>query len=34
MKKTEFYEYVHDFSVDYDTLLDILKYLMKKNGIV
>ena len=39
MKKTGFYGYVHDFSVDYDAiavddLLDILKYLMKTNGIV
>ena len=33
-KKTGFYEYVHDYSVDYDALLDILKYLMKKSGIV
>ena len=36
MKKTGFYEYVYDFSVDYDAIavddiLDIHKYLMKKN---
>ena len=39
MKKTEFYGYVYDFTVDYDTIavdviLDIRKYLMKKNGII
>ena len=39
MKKTELKGYVYDFSVDYDTIavsdvLDIHKYLMKKNGIV
>ena len=39
MKKTGFYRYVYDFSVDYDAvtvddILDIHKYLMKKNGIV
>ena len=39
MKKTGFYGYVYDFSVDYDAIeiddiLDIHKYLMKKNGII
>ena len=39
MKKTGFYGYVYDFSVDYDAIVvdDILdnhKYLMKNNGIV
>ena len=39
MKKTGLYGYVYDFSVDYDAIavadiLDIHKYLMKKNGIV
>ena len=39
MKKTEFNGYVYDFSVDYDAtdiedILDIHKYLMKKNDIV
>ena len=39
MKKTGFYGYVYDFSVDYDAIaayniLDIHKYLMKNNGIV
>ena len=39
MKKTGFYGYVYDFSVDYDIIavddiLDIHKYLMKKHGIV
>ena len=39
MKKTDLYGYVYDFSVDYDAfavgeILDIHKYLMKKNGIV
>ena len=38
MKKTGFNGYVYDFSVDYDTIavddiLDIHKYLMKKNNI-
>ena len=38
MKKTELNGYVYDFSVDYDAIavddiLDIHKYLMKKNGI-
>ena len=38
MKKTRFYGYVNDFSVDYDAIaiddiLNIHKYLMKKNGI-
>ena len=38
MKKTELNEYVYDFSVDYDAIavddiLDIYKYLMKKNGM-
>ena len=38
MKKTGFYGYVHDFSIDYDAIatddiLDIHKYLMKKYGI-
>ena len=38
MKKTGFYVYVYDFSVDYDAIeaddiLDIHKYLMKKNNI-
>ena len=39
MKKTGLYGYVYDFSVDYDDaiavddILDIPKYLMKKNGI-
>ena len=39
MKKTEFNGYIYDFSVDYDSIavdeiLDIHKYLMKKNDIV
>ena len=39
LKKTGFNGYVCDFSVDYDAtdvddILDIHKYLMKKNGIV
>ena len=39
MKRTEFSGYVYEFSVDYDTIavddiLDIHKYLMKKNNIV
>ena len=38
MKKTRFNGYVYDFSVDYDAtdvdyILDIHKYLMKKNDI-
>ena len=37
-EKTWFYEYVYDCSVDYDAfavdeILDIHKYLMKKNNI-
>ena len=39
MKKTGFCGYMYDFSVDYeaiaiDDILEIHKYLMKKNGIV
>ena len=39
MKKTGLKGYVYDFSADYDAIavpdiLDIHKYLMKKNGIV
>ena len=39
MKKTGFNSYNHDFSTDYNAItvsdiLDIYKYLMKKNGIV
>ena len=39
MKRTRFNGYVYDFSVDYDAIvaadiLDIHKYLMKKNNIV
>ena len=39
MKKTGLIGYVYDFSVDYDAIavndiLDIHKYLMKKNGII
>ena len=39
MKRTGVNGYVYDFSVDYDAIavddiLDIHKYLMKKNGIV
>ena len=39
MKKTGFTNYVYDFSVDYDAIavddiVDIHKYLMKKNNIV
>ena len=39
MKKTGLTGYVYDFSVDYDAvavndILDIHKYLMKKNGII
>ena len=39
MKKTGFNGYFYDFSVDYDSIdvddiLDIHKYLMKKNEIV
>ena len=38
MKKTGSYEYLYDFSVDYDTIavddiLEIHNYLMKKNNI-
>ena len=38
-KKTEFNGHVYDFSIDYDTtgvddIIDIQKYLMKKNNIV
>ena len=38
MKKTGFYVYVYDFSDDYnvievDDMLDIHKYLMRKNNI-
>ena len=38
-KKTGFNSYIYDFSVDYnsitvDDILDIRKYLMKKNEIV
>ena len=38
MKKTGLNGYVYDFSVDYDAtavddILDIHKYLMKKNGV-
>ena len=39
MKKTEFNGYIYDFSADYNAItvpdiLDIHKYLMKKNKIV
>ena len=39
MKKTGFNDYVYNFSVDYDAtdvddMLDIHKYLMKKNGML
>ena len=39
MNQTGLYRYVYDFSVDYNTILvhdilDIHKYLMKKNNIV
>ena len=39
MKKTGLNRYVYDFGVDYDALtlgdiLEIHKYLMKKNGII
>ena len=39
IKKTGFNGYIYDFSVDYDSIdvddiLDIHKYLMKKNAIV
>ena len=39
LKKTGFNGYIYEFSVDYDTIaidgiLDIHKYLMKKNEIV
>ena len=39
MKETELKGYIYDFSVDYNAIavsniLDIHKYLMKKNGIV
>ena len=39
MKKTGFDDYVYDFIVDYDAvaiddILDIHKYLMKKNNVV
>ena len=39
MKKTGFNSYIYDFSIDYNAIaainiLDIHKYLMKKNGIV
>ena len=38
-KKKSFNRYVYDFSVDYDAtnvddIVDIYKYLMKKNNIV
>ena len=39
MKKTRWNRYVYDFGVNYDAIavtdiLDIDKYVMKKNGIV
>ena len=39
MKRTDFHEYIYDFSVDYvathvDDIKDIHKDLMKKNGIL
>ena len=39
MKKTGFNDHIYDFSADYDSIdvddiLNIHKYLMKKNGIV
>ena len=39
MKRTEFTDYVYDFSIDYDSIAvdnikDIHKYLMKRNNIV
>ena len=39
MKRTGFNDYVYDFSVDYNTtavgnILDIHKYLMKKNNMI
>ena len=39
MKRTGFDDYVYDFSVDYDAvfvdyILDIHKYLMKKNNMI
>ena len=39
MKKTGFNGYVYDFGVDYDAIavddiLDIYKYLMKKNNMI
>ena len=39
MPETGFLEYVYEFSVDYwavanDKILDIHKYLMKKNNII
>ena len=39
MKKTDFYGFAYDFSVDYDViavddLLDIHRNLMKKHGVV
>ena len=38
MKKTGFNDYVYDFSVDYNgvavDILDIHKYLMKKNNMI
>ena len=39
MKKTGLNDYVYDFSVDYDAIadddiVDIHKYLMKKNNII
>ena len=39
MKKTGFNGYIYDFSTDYNArvvpdILDIHKYLIKKNGIV
>ena len=39
MKNTELNGYVYDFSVDYDAIsvtdiLDIHKYLMKKNNMI
>ena len=39
MKKTGFNGYIHDFSIDYDSIAadyikDIHKYLIRKNGIV
>ena len=39
MKNTTLYGYAYDFSVEYgaiaiDDIVDVHKYLMKKNGIV